>query len=195
LFAVLGDIQFEVVGSPESYESADGYDFPEQRVIESKPRLQWVGDELERLNFELMWHASFTNPAAQLALLRATAATHLALPLVFGDGGFRGFFVIESIKVKSLQLSADGAPIAIRVALALKEWISDAQSLFSSLSLGAFTTLGIATASTGTAASGSNTTTPGVSALLNLPSATGTSGPNLEADDVPAAVIVRSVAR
>jgi phage protein U len=195
LFAVLGDIQFEVVGSPESYESADGYDFPEQRVIESKPRLQWVGDELERLNFELMWHASFTNPAAQLALLRATAATHLALPLVFGDGGFRGFFVIESIKVKSQQLSAGGAPIAIRVALALKEWIADAPSLFSSLSLGAFTTLGITTASPGTTASGSNGTTPGVSALLNIPSATGTSGPNLEADDVPAAVIVRSVAR
>jgi phage protein U len=195
LFAVLGDIQFEVVGSPESYESADGYDFPEQRVIESKPRLQWVGDELERLNFELMWHASFTNPAAQLALLRATAATHLALPLVFGDGGFRGFFVIESIKVKSQQLSAGGAPIAIRVALALKEWIADAQSLFSTLSLGAFTTLGITTASTGTTASGSNGTMPGVSALLNIPSATGTSGPNLEADDVPAAVIVRSVAR
>ena len=195
MFAVLGDIQFEVVGSPESYESADGYDFPEQRVIESKPRLQWVGDELERLNFELMWHASFTNPAAQLALLRATAATHLALPLVFGDGGFRGFFVIESIKVKSQQLSAGGAPIAIRVALALKEWIADAQSLFSSLSLGAFTTLGITTASTGTAAGGSNANTPGVSALLNIPSATGTSGPNLEADDVPAAVIVRSVAR
>jgi phage protein U len=195
LFAVLGDIQFEVVGSPESYESADGYDFPEQRVIESKPRLQWVGDELERLNFELMWHASFTNPAAQLALLRATAATHLALPLVFGDGGFRGFFVIESIKVKSQQLSAGGAPIAIRVALALKEWIADAQSLFSTLSLGAFTTLAITTASTGTPASGSNGTMPGVSALLNIPSATGTSGPNLEADDVPAAVIVRSVAR
>jgi phage protein U len=188
----LGDIEFEVVGSPESYESADGYDFPEQRVIESKPRLQWVGDELERLNLELMWHASYTNPATQLALLRATAATHLALPLVFGDGGFRGFFVIESIKVKSQQLSAGGAPIAIRVAVALKEWIADAQSLFNSLSL---TTLGITTASTGTSASSSNGTTPGVSALLNIPSATGTSGPNLEADDVPTSVIVRSVAR
>jgi hypothetical protein len=114
---------------------------------------------------------------------------------VFGDGGFRGFFVIESIKVKSQQLSAGGAPIAIRVALALKEWIADAQSLFSTLSLGAFTTLGITTASTGTPASGSNGTMPGVSALLNIPSPTGTSGPNLEADDVPAAVIVRSVAR
>jgi len=51
LFAALGDIQFEVVGSPEAYESAGAYDFAEQKVLESKPQLQWVGDDLERLNF------------------------------------------------------------------------------------------------------------------------------------------------
>ena len=74
MFAALGEIQFEVVGSPEAYESAAAYDFAEQKVIESKPQLQWVGDDLERLKFELVWHASFTNPAAQLALLRATGS-------------------------------------------------------------------------------------------------------------------------
>lgn len=193
MFAALGDIQFEVVGSPESYESAAAYDFPELRVIESKPRLQWVGDELERLTFDLMWHASFTNPAAQLALLRATAAEHLALPLVFGNGGFRGFFVIESIKVKSQQLSAGGAPIAIRVALAMKEWVADSQLL--SVVRAPSTPLGITTASGGTADSSSNGSTPGVSALLSLPAATGASAPELDADDVPLAVIVRSAAR
>ncbi len=135
MFAALGEIQFEVVGSPEGYESAGAYDFAEQRVIESKPRLQWVGDDLERLKFELMWHSSFTNPAVQLALLRATAAQHLALPLVFGNGGFRGFFVIESIKMKSQQLSAGGAPIAIRIALALKEWIADSQLVSGALAI------------------------------------------------------------
>ncbi len=194
MFAALGDIQFEVVGSPEGYESDETYDFSQQRVIESKPRLQWVGDGLERLHFELMWHSSFTNPGVQLALLRATAAQHLALPLVFGNGGFRGFFVIESIKMKSQQLSAGGAPIAIRVALALKEWIAD-QALAASAPVPTATPLGITTASTAAAGSGPNGSTPGVSALLSIPSATGTSGPNLEADDVPAAVIVRSAAR
>ena len=193
MFAALGDIQFEVVGSPEGYESDETYDFSQQRVIENKPRLQWVGDGLERLHFELMWHSSFTNPGVQLALLRATAAQHLALPLVFGNGGFRGFFVIESIKMKSQQLSAGGAPIAIRVALALKEWIAD-QALAASAPVPTATPLGITTASTATA-SGPNGSTPGVSALLSIPSATGTSGPNLEADDVPSAVIVRSAAR
>jgi phage protein U len=191
LFAVLGDIQFEVVGSPEAYESAGTYDFAEQKVVESKPQLQWVGDDLERLKFELMWHASFTNPAAQLARLRATAAEHLALPLVFGNGGFRGFFVIESISVKSQQLSAGGAPIAIRVALALKEWIANPLLLSSTKQVMPFSPLGLITAPA-QVANGVNPLTPGVSALLSTPSATGASGPNLEAGDVPTAVIVRS---
>ncbi len=189
MFAALGEIQFEVVGSPDAYESAGAYDFAEQKVLESKPLLQWVGDDLERLKFELMWHASFTKPAAQLALLRAMAAEHLALPLVFGNGGFRGFFVIESINVKSQQLSAGGAPIAIRVALALKEWIADALLLSRASTVAGFSPLGISTASQETVSAS------GVSALLSTPSAMGASGPNLGADDVPVAVIVRSAGR
>lgn len=188
MFAALGEIQFEVVGSPEAYESAGAYDFAEQKVIESKPLLQWVGDDLERLKFELMWHASFTKPAAQLALLRAMAAEHLALPLVFGNGGFRGFFVIESINVKSQQLSAGGAPIAIRVALALKEWVADALLLSRTGSAIGFSPLGIISSQKTVSASG-------VSALLSVPSAMGVSGPNLGASDVPVSVIVRSAGR
>ncbi|MFZ2062743.1 MAG: phage tail protein [Candidatus Binatus sp.] len=193
MFAALGEIQFEVVGSPEAYESARTYDFAEQKVVESKPQLQWVGDDLERLKFELMLHASFTNPAAQLALLRATAAEHLAQPLVFGDGGFRGFFVIESINVKSQQLSAGGAPISIRVALALKEW--DADSILLSSAVPAATVSPLAIATTSPEVVGANALTPGVSALLSIPAAAGARGPNLEAGDVPATVIVRSTAR
>jgi phage protein U len=166
LFAVLGDIQFEVVGSPEAYESAGTYDFAEQKVIESKPQLQWVGDDLERLKFELMWHASFTNPALQLARLRATAAEHLALPLVFGNGGFRGFFVIESINVKSQQLSASGAPIAIRVALALKEWSTDSILLSGAMPVTAVSPLGIIAASQQEPGGSANLLTPGVSAAV-----------------------------
>jgi len=195
LFAALGDIQFEVVGSPEAYESAGAYDFAEQKVIESKPLLQWVGNDLERLKFELTWHASFTNPGAQLARLRATAAQHLALPLVFGNGGFRGFFVIESINVKSQQLSAGGSPIAIRVALALKEWIADSLLLSRAKPVTAFSPLGIIAAAEQTVGGGANALRPGVSVLLSTLSATGAAGPNLEAGDVPTAVIVRSAGR
>jgi hypothetical protein len=126
--------------------------------------------------------------------LRATAAEHLALPLVFGNGDFRGFFVIESINVKSQQLSASGTPIAIRVALALKEWIADPLLLSNALSATATSPLGITQAPQNTAGPGASSVTPGVSALLSTPTAAGASGPNLDAGDVPAAVIVRSAA-
>ncbi len=194
MFAALGEIQFEVVGSPEGYDSAGAYEFGEQRVIESKPRLQWIGDDLQRLNFEMMWHSSFTNPAVQLALLRASAAQHLALPLVFGVGTYLGLFVIEAIKVKSMQMSDRGGLLAIRVAVALKEWIPD-QALASIAPVPTVTPLGITMASSGTGGSGSGGSTPGVSALVSIPSATGASGSNLAAGDVPSAVIVRSAAR
>ena len=190
MFAVLGDISFEVVGSPESFESVRAYSFAEHRVVESRPRLQWVGTDLERIKFELMLHSSVSDPAVRLARLRAAAASHLAQPLVFGDGGFRGFFVIESLGVRSQQLSPSGAPIAIRVALALKEWAAGAElnqtgSLFSE-----FPPLGIATAAAVTA--GSSGAKPGVSALLSLPAAGGPGGPNLEPNDVLVGAIVRS---
>lgn len=100
MFAALGEIAFEVVGSPETFDSARRYDFAEHRVIESKPRLQWLGTDLERLRLEMMLHSSITNPAVQLEILKAAAAAHRALPLVFGNGGFRGFFVIEAITVR-----------------------------------------------------------------------------------------------
>jgi len=195
LFAVLGEIPFQVVGSPESFESRRRYDFAEHRVVESKPRLQWLGNDLERLRFELRLHSSFTDPAAKLALLRSTAAAHLALPLVFGNGGFRGFFVIESISMRSQQLSARGIPIAITAAVALKEWAAESELLSGTSALPDFVPIGIRPAVSSSSDGGSPGFIPGVSALLSLSPALGASGPNLAASDIPVSAIVRSAAR
>ena len=195
MFAVLGEIPFEVVGSPEGFESRRSYDFAEHRVVESKPRLQWLGNDLERLKLELRLHASFTDPAAKMALLRSTAAAHLALPLVFGNGGFRGFFVIESIAMRSQQLSARGVPIAITAALALKEWAIESESFSGTTVRPDFAPLGITPSVSGSSDGSSSGFIRGVSALLSLSPAVGAGGPNLEANDVPVSVIVRSAAR
>ncbi len=192
MFAVLGDILFEVIGSPETLDSVREYDFAEHRVIESRPRLQWLGNGLERLKLEMMLHASFTDPGAQMSVLRATAAAHRALPLVFGNGGFRGFFVIESLAQRSKQLSASGTPIAITVALSLKEWAALTELDLSPLS--GFPTLGLASASAARATK-SDRALPGVSPLLSLRAASGVPGPALQAGDVLASTIVRSAAR
>jgi phage protein U len=186
VFAVLGDILFEVVGSPETFESSREYDFAEHRVVESAPRLQWLGNGLERLKLEVMLHSSFTDPSAQLSLLKATAAAHRALPLVFGNGGFRGFFVIQSIASRTKQSHATGAPIAIKVALALKEWAAG----------GGLDVLAETAAPTIAQAEMSQSAqAPGVSVLLQRRAAAGATSPELRAGDVAVNAIVRSAAR
>jgi phage protein U len=192
MFAVLGDILFEVVGSPEKFDSVRDYDFAEHRVVESRPRLQWVGNGLERLKLELMLHASFTDPSAQLAILKANAAAHRALPLVLGSGGFRGFFVIDSLAVRSQQSSSTGTPIAIGVTLSLKEWAAGSLAeLLAMTEEPLAAVVGSASAITPKA----GRTMPGVSALLRLRAATGATGPTLQAGDVSGESIVRSAAR
>jgi hypothetical protein len=180
VFAELGQIRFQVVGSPEQLESERHFDYAELDVIEARPRLQWLGDNLERLTLELMFHASFTNPAAQLAALQAAAT-------------------------RSAQLSASGAPIAVAARVELKEFALDSAVDPAAPPIPLFAPLALVTAALGVAGTppalalpaatpGAALTPEGVTALINTPQAPGALAPNLRAGDVPTAVITRSAA-
>jgi phage protein U len=122
MFALLGEISFKVIGSPEVFESSRRFDYAEHRVVEDRPRLQWLAADLESITLAMLFHISFTDPAAQLAALLAAANDHQARALVLGNGVFRGFFVVESVATSDIQLGADAAPVAIRVRAGLREW-------------------------------------------------------------------------
>ncbi|HUO06578.1 MAG TPA: phage tail protein [Candidatus Binataceae bacterium] len=199
MFAALGDIVFEVVGSPESIQSTTRFDYAEQRVVEDKPRLQWLANDLERIRLEIFLHASFTDPGAQIVAIRAAGSAHLALPLVLGNGGFRGFYVIEAVAVRSRQSSAGGAPIAITASIELKEWSLESELDSAAPPIPGFAPLGLSAASGGTAGPVTAAAPiPGVSAVSSLPAniqppATTVQGFNLDA--VPASSIVRGAAQ
>ncbi len=111
MFAVLGVIPFEVVGSPEALSDSHRYDYAELRVVQDRPRLQWLADELETIQLQMLFHLSFTDPAANLLLLLQTAETHAALPLVFGNGDFRGYFVITQVETLSRLVERVGRSV------------------------------------------------------------------------------------
>jgi phage protein U len=190
VFAVLGGISFEVLGSPESLSASRRYDYAEHRVVEDRPRLQWVADGLETLELELMLHRSLTDPMVMLALLEAAAETHQALPLVFGNGDFRGYFVIVQIGTVSRQLSGVGDALAIVVRMTLRE--SPFTLDPSAPPLPAFVPIAVAAVAgaMATAASGSPA---GVSPLLTLCPPFGPATAGLKPADVPTARIVRSI--
>src|ERR1700736_5706106 len=122
MFALLGEISFQVIGSPATFESSRRFDYAEHRVVEDRPRLQWLAAELESITLAMLFHASFTDPAAQLEAMLTAANDHQARALVLGNGTFRGFFVVESVATSDVQLGADATPIAIRVQANLREW-------------------------------------------------------------------------
>lgn len=126
MFAVLGDITFETLTSPEAFRSTSDYHFAEHKIVEAAPRLQWLANELQKISLDLRFHVAYTNPATQMNRLRAAAEDHQARALVFGNGVHRGYFVIETLEETHEQLADDGSYIAIAVRLELQEWIPGA---------------------------------------------------------------------
>ncbi|MGC1675967.1 MAG: phage tail protein [Candidatus Binataceae bacterium] len=195
MFAELGTIQFEVVGSPEEIESERGYGYAEQQVIEAQPRLQWTGDGLERLSFELLLHASLANPGIQAAALRAAAETHQAMPLVLGNGTLRGYFVIETITTRAAQLDAGGAPIALRLRLGLKQSALDSILDPGASAVPNFVPLGLLDSSSTASAPAASLSPAGLSALLENPAPSAPATAIQQPGDISSAAITRRVAR
>jgi phage protein U len=190
VFAILGDIPFQVVGSPESLSDSRGYDYAEHRVIQDRPVLQWLADDLETIQLEMLLHQSFTNPAANLLLLLQAAETHAALPLVFGNGYFRGYFVIAKIDTLSKQLSGSGDLFAITVRLSLRE--SPVSFNPAAPAIPAFVPIGIVAAATSKASAATTAARTGISAILGLVSPMAAIKPSIQPGDVSLHAIVRS---
>jgi len=190
MFAVLGTVPFEIVGSPEAFSDSRSYDYAEQRVVQARPRLQWLADDLMTIRLEMLLHHSFTNPSASLLILQQAAETHAAMPLIFGNGDFRGYFVITTIDTISRQLSGVGDILAINVRLSLRESPVDFNA--AAAAIPSFIPIAL-TATT----SSSTPPTPvavrsGISALLAINSPSAPSSPVLLPQDIPTSLIVRS---
>jgi len=214
MFAVLGEIVFQLVSSPTSAAFVSRWNYAEQPVIEDRPRLQWTGDGLQTISLELQFHRSFTNPALQLAALTAAASDHQARALILGNGDHRGYFVIVSLETTAKQMSGSGDMIAATARAQLKEWALGIELDPNAPPSPTFAPIGLVAAPAGAATGfvtysppGGVTSTaaaslvsfvppslaaPGVSPVLSNPSLSGTEVRGLLPGDVPVGNIVRA---
>src|SRR5215469_13528817 len=107
MFAVLGEIVFDTLTSPEALRASSEYHYAQHKVVEAQPRLQWLANELQKITLDLGFHLAFTNPTTQMNLLQAAAEDHQARALIFGNGVHRGYFVIESLEETFHQTADD----------------------------------------------------------------------------------------
>ncbi|WP_171847157.1 phage tail protein [Enterobacter chengduensis] len=125
MFAVLGDIEFELITYWDGFEATFGVDYAEHARIEGKPGLQFIGDKLDEIQISLVFHQHYCVPDVELARLRAAMKAHQALALVFGNGDYRGWFVITDVTATSEQTDSTGNVLAVNATASLREYIGD----------------------------------------------------------------------
>ncbi|MFT8211446.1 MAG: phage tail protein [Symbiopectobacterium sp.] len=123
MFAVLGDIEFELITYWDGFEATFGVDYAEHARIEGKPGLQFVGDKLDEIQISLVFHQHYCVPDVELARLRTAMKAHQAL--VFGNGDYRGWFVITDVTATSEQTDSTGNVLAVNATASLREYIGD----------------------------------------------------------------------
>jgi phage protein U len=123
MYALLGDIFFQTLTSPEQLRMTTDFHYAEHKIVEAPPRLQWLANELKKISLDMGFHIQFTNPATQMNHLHTVAEAHRANALVYGNGVFVGYFVIESIEETQIQQADDGSFIAMSARVELKEWV------------------------------------------------------------------------
>lgn len=122
-FALLGEVQFELITYFDGLEGKFGADYAEHARIEGKPRLQWIGDKLDEWSLNLKFHQAYCDPEAELAKLRDAMDTHIPLPFVLATGDYKGKFVVTDITATSEQTDTRGVLVAVGAALTLREFI------------------------------------------------------------------------
>lgn len=122
MFAQLGSIKFDLITYFNGLDDVQKHNFAEHQTIESKPKLQFIGDELDELNIKLNFHSSFCTPENEIKKLKDTAKKHQELTFILGNGKYVGNFVIEEISSTTQQSDKIGNLISIEAEIKLKEW-------------------------------------------------------------------------
>ncbi|NLR73587.1 phage tail protein [Leeia aquatica] len=125
MFALLGDVQFDLITYFDSFESQYSVDYAEHALIEGKPRLQRIADQLDEIRIQLSFHIHFCDPEQELTKLRRALSAHQAMALVLGNGDYKGWFVLTELTATSKQTDQSGTLLALEANLTLREYVGD----------------------------------------------------------------------
>lgn len=125
MYALLGDIQFDLITYVDGFESQFGADYAEHALIEGKPRLQFIGEKLDEIRIQLAFHWHYCDPEFELARLKAALRARQAMALVLGNGDYKGWFVLTDVQATSKQTTQTGTLIVLEASITLREFVGD----------------------------------------------------------------------
>lgn len=122
MWAVLGDIEFELRNQPSRQDDRVTADYAQHALIQGKPRTEWVGDGLDEITLELTLHAFLVDPEAQIRRLKTALRAHEPLPYVLGSGDYRGVYLLTEVGTTTRRTDAQGRLISATVTVSLLEY-------------------------------------------------------------------------
>jgi len=121
MWAILGDIEFEVISSPSGAEQRFAATFVEHARVSGKPRVEAVGGELEEIHWTILLHQRLHDVDARLRAIRAATAAQQPLALVMGDGTYLGPWLIVEGALTSKKTTAAGTLVSAELQITLRE--------------------------------------------------------------------------
>jgi len=125
MYAQLGNIRFEGLKGFSNFSHERGVNYAQHELINGKPKLQSVGDNLDSISFGMYLHSEFTNPEADIETLRLAMQNREVLPLLLGNGRILGFFVIPNFSQSNSFTDPLGNLIEVTLNIELLESFSD----------------------------------------------------------------------
>ena len=125
MYAQLGNIRFEGLKGFSSFVHERGVNYAQHELINGKPILQAVGDNLDTISFSMYLHSEFTDPESDVETLRTSMVEREVLPLLLGNGRVLGFFVIPSFSQSNTFTDPNGNLIETTLSVELLEDFSD----------------------------------------------------------------------
>lgn len=124
MFAVLGEAIFDNVKGFKNLSRKNKTAFAQHDLINTKPRLQHTGEDLEELSFDAYFHVEFCNPKTEIDRLQTYRKNANVLALVIGNGEFYGYYVITDLSHSPEFADVNGNIFSATVSVSLKEHAS-----------------------------------------------------------------------
>lgn len=125
MFALLGDIQFELITHFDGFEVTKATKYARHEVMDGKPILQRTGEELDEPTIELAFHDYYCDPEKELKRLDDARKAGKAMPLIWGNGVVAGQFVIEKIRVTTQTANKYGKVMSLSASVSLLEYVEN----------------------------------------------------------------------
>lgn len=123
MWAILGNMIFEILEAPLEMEETERFNYAEHEVLKGKAKLQRLGSKLKEITLTLKLSFLVSEPEETLEKLNELAHSEEPLEFTLGNGKFLGTFVIEEIKKVWKETDNEGNIQTIEVELKLKEAI------------------------------------------------------------------------